>query len=212
MFKLVRNNLTFIGFIAGMVFFRTAVADWSPVPTSSMEPTILPGDVVLVNKLTLGPAIPFTSGRLFALGQPARGNIITFYPPGLAEQYVKRVIGVPGDRIRLEGLRLFINDEEVALDDVETLAAENRIIAWETLNGVRHPVVVQANRPIRQVSQTVIVPTGHYFVMGDFRNNSEDSRYWGFVPEENVMGKVNRLLLSTSDQRPFFGSLGQTLH
>lgn len=212
MLKLIRNNFGFIFLVFGMAFFRTAVADWSPVPSSSMEPTILPGDVVLVNKLKLGPAIPFTHGRLFAMNQPERGDIITFYPPGLDEQYVKRVVGVPGDRIRTEGLRLFINDEEVVLDGIETLAAENRVIAWETLNDVRHPVAIMANRPIAQVSQTIIVPAGSYFVMGDFRNNSEDSRYWGFVPEANIMGKVDRLLLSTSDQRSFFGSLGQTLH
>lgn len=210
--KLLRNNLGFICLIMGMAFFRTAVADWNPVPSSSMEPTIFPGDVVLVNKMLLGPSIPFTHSRLFSLGEPEQGDIITFYPPGIEKQYVKRVIGVPGDSIRTDGLRLYVNDQLVALGELD-IDEQNRLItALETLNGRTHQVRVISNRSIVQVPDAITVPQGSYFVMGDFRNNSEDSRFWGFVPEENIIGKVTRLLLSTADERTFLSSLGQTLN
>lgn len=209
--KFLRNNIGFLCFLAGMAFFRTAVADWNPVPTPSMEPTILPGDVLLVNKLLLGPAIPFTRSRLFAIGEPGRGDIITFYPPGKDEQYVKRVVGVPGDRIRTDGLRLYVNDILQPLEQLEVDGQARRISAQETLNGVTHAVTAMLDRPIEQVPFAITVPPGSYFVMGDFRNNSEDSRFWGFVPEENIIGKVNRLLVSTSPERSFLASLGQRL-
>lgn len=210
--KILRNNSGFILLLIGMAFFRTAVADWNPVPTSSMEPTILPGDVVLVNKTLLGPAIPFTKSRLFSLGEPQRGDIITFFPPHKDEQYVKRVIGVPGDRIRTDGLRLYVNDELVWLTGLSLEEQSNLITGIETLNGVVHKVAALPNRPVTQLPGVITVPAESYFVMGDFRNNSEDSRYWGFVPQENVIGKVTRLLLSTSKERSFLDSLGQQIY
>lgn len=209
--KLFRNNLGFICLLAGMAFFRTAVADWNPVPSPSMEPTILPGDVVLVNKLKLGPAIPFTHGRLFSFGEPERGDIITFYPPGIDQQYVKRVIGVPGDRIRSDGLALYVNDQEMPLTGISQDGRQRQVSALESFGGVPHRIKVFADRPIPQVPLNTVVPEGNYFVMGDFRNNSEDSRFWGFVPEENIIGKVTHLLLSTSSERSFFDSVGQPL-
>ena len=209
--KFIKHNVGFILLLVGVIFFRTAVADWNPVPTSSMEPTILPGDVVLVNKMLLGPAIPFTRSRLFSLGKPQRGDIITFFPPGVDEQYVKRVVGVPGDRIRTEGLRVFVNGKELPLTDLVSDSVGRRLVATETLNSVDHQIMVFDDKPIVEINTTVTVPAGHYFVMGDFRNNSEDSRFWGYVPEENILGKVTRLLLSTSDDRSFFKSLGEKL-
>lgn len=207
----LKNNLGIVCLLAGMAVFRTAVADWNPVPSSSMEPTIFPGDVVLVNKTLLGPAIPFTHSRLFSLGEPERGDIITFYPPGIDEQYVKRVIGVPGDTIRTDGLRLYVNDELLSLTELGVDADALLVTGEETINGKLHGVKAMTSRPIRQLPATITVPPDSYFVMGDFRNNSEDSRYWGFVPRENILGKVTRLLLSTADERSFLDSLGQSI-
>lgn len=210
--KSLRNNIGLILLLCGMAFFRTAVADWNPVPSSSMEPTIFPGDVMLVNKLKLGPAIPFTQSRLFSLGNPERGDVITFYPPGIDEQYVKRVIGIPGDTIRTDGLRIYINDEAAPLSELRQNNSTRRLTANETINGVTHQIVVFSDQPIPQIPVNIIVPEGSYFVMGDFRNNSEDSRYWGFVPEENIIGKVTRLLVSFAKERSFFNSLGQNVN
>lgn len=210
--KFLGNNAGLICLLLGMTFFRTAVADWNPVPSSSMEPTIYPGDVVLVNKMLLGPAIPFTHSRLFSLGEPEQGDIITFYPPDLDDQYVKRVIGVPGDSIRTDGLRLYVNEQLVQLGELDVDEQNRLITAFETINGQTHQVRVMTDRSIVQVPDAIIVPQGSYFVMGDFRNNSEDSRFWGFVPEENIIGKVTRLLLSVAEERTFLSSLGQTLN
>ena len=210
--KFLRNNIGIICLFAGMLFFRTAVADWSPVPTSSMEPTIFPGDVVLVNKILLGPAIPFTESRLFSTGEPERGDIITFFPPGKDVQYVKRVIGVPGDRIRTDGFRLYVNDQLLPVAEMEVDNQKRQITGSEMINGHQHRIKVQSDRQIVQLSDELTVPVASYFVMGDYRNNSEDSRFWGVVPEQNIIGKVNRLLLSTAAERSFLTSFGQTLH
>ena len=206
-----KNNLGIICLLAGMAFFRTAVADWSPVPSPSMEPTIYAGDVVLVNKLILGPAVPFTHSRLFSLGKPERGDIITFYPPGIDDQYVKRVIGVPGDTISTDGLRLRVNGQLLALGEIELDESSLVVTGIESIDGRTHGVKAATDRPVLQLPETITVPEGSYFVMGDFRNNSEDSRFWGFVPEENVLGRVSRLLFSVADERSFLASFGQRL-
>ena len=134
--KMLKNNAGIVIALVSLLAFRTAIADWSPVPTSSMEPTILPGDVLLINKTILGPAIPFTEARLFSYAQPQRGDIITFTPPHVDTTYVKRVIGVPGDRIRTEGLRVFVNG--VALPLAITDRGENNgmLTAIETIDGM----------------------------------------------------------------------------
>ena len=210
--KFLHSNFSFICVLAGMLFFRTAVADWNPVPSSSMEPTIFPGDVVLVNKMLLGPSIPFTKSRLFTIGEPKRGDIITFYPPGIEDQYVKRVIGVPGDRISTDGLRVYVNEQLIPLSNLD-FDSENRLISGtEIINGVSHQVCAMSDWPIPQLTELVTVPPDSYFVMGDFRNNSEDSREWGFVPKENVIGKVTRLLVSIADERSFLSSIGQSMY
>src|SRR5690606_25687344 len=118
--------------------FRTAIADWSPVPTSSMEPTIYPGDVLLINKLALGPNVPFTEGRVLHYSEPERGDIVTLTPPALEATYVKRVVGVPGDRIRSDGIRLIVNDELVPLTVLDNGERSGVLTALETLGEQPH--------------------------------------------------------------------------
>ena len=212
MLKFIKNNLAFILILVGVMGFRTAIADWNPVPTSSMEPTIFPGDVVLVNKTILGPSIPFTESRLLSLGEPRRGDIITFKAPDANETYIKRVIGLPGDTIRTEGLNVFVNGEKLPLRIIDDGSISGVLTAMETIGGHEHRIKLELNRGMRQVDQEITVPENSYFVMGDFRNNSADSRYFGFVPQHSVIGRATRIAVSIADERHTLSSIGSVLN
>ena len=203
--NLIKNNLVIILLCFGIFFLRTAIADWNPVPSGSMEPTIYPGDVLLVNKTLLGPSIPFTDFRLFFLDSPKRGDIITFYPPLSGDdyvQFVKRVIGIPGDTIRVEGVRVYVNGKELPLTlDYDSQSAD-KLTGEETIGAVHHEIQVDPRRGIVGLEGEITVPPHKYFVMGDNRNNSEDSRFWGFVDEDKIIGKVTRIAVSIADERP----------
>lgn len=188
-------------FVFLLVFFRTAYADWSPVPTSSMEPTIFPGDVVWVDKTSYGPSLPFLNKRLLAWGHPERGDIITFMPPHVDVLYVKRVMAIPGDSVRIEANNIFING--LRLEQSLLTSTELEIIGIENLGAGQHAFKISKDRDVPYFGKTIIVPDKKYFVMGDFRNNSADSRFWGFVDENNVMGKVSTVAISFSNERPF---------
>lgn len=207
-----KNNATFIFILLGMVCFRTAIADWSPVPTSSMEPTIYPGDVLLINKMALGPNVPFTEGRLLHLSEPQRGDVVTLTPPGIEETYVKRVVGLPGDRIRTDGIRLIINGEMIPLEMIDTGETSGLYKAIETLGNHQHVIQYDLRYSMRQIEGEITVPVDSYFVMGDFRNNSEDSRWFGFVHEDRIIGKVTRLAVSVADERSWLSAPLSAIH
>src|SRR5688500_15634370 len=211
MLKMLKNNSGLLILFASIFMFRTAIADWSPVPSSSMEPTILPGDVLLINKTILGPAIPFTEARLFAFAQPQRGDIITFTPPHKDQTFVKRVIGIPGDRIRTEGLQVFVNGKALPLAIIDQGQDGGLLKATEIIDGRTHLITLDTSRSIHQLAMDVPVPPHAYFVMGDFRNLSEDSRFFGFVSEDKVIGRATRLMVSIAEDRGFFSSIGQVL-
>lgn len=211
MLKHIKNNRGLLTLVLCMALFRTAVADWSPVPSSSMEPTIYPGDVILVDKTILGPAIPFTESRLFATAQPQRGDIITFTPPHVDDTYVKRVIGLPGDRIRTEGLRVSVNGEWLPLTITDVGEATGLLTAIEIVAGREHAIQVDTRRSIRQLDGEIVVPANAYFVMGDFRNLSADSREWGFVQQDKIIGRATRVMVSIAAERSLFGSIGDAL-
>lgn len=200
--KFVRNNRPFLLLIFLFMFFRTTYADWSPVPTGSMEPTILPGDVVWVDKTSFGPTIPFLNEQILVWGHPSRGDVITFVPPHTDELYVKRVMAVPGDRIRIEGTGVYING--VQLEQRLEMTTDDAVIGIEEVDGQRHLFKLSKGKPAPYMGQSIEVPEGKYFVMGDHRNNSEDSRYWGFVDQKNIMGKVTAIAVSFSRQRSLF--------
>lgn len=199
--KFLHENRAILLILLGMAFFRTAIADWSPVPSGSMEPTIYPGDVLLINKTLLGPNVPFTQGRLLQLDQPARGDIVTLTPPGITETYVKRVVGLPGDRIRMQGLQLIINDVPVPLTITDRGEHSGMLRATEQLGEHRHEIQVDLRHAMREIPDEITVPADSYFMMGDFRNNSEDSRYFGFVQKDRLIGKVTRLAVSVASER-----------
>lgn len=188
--------------------FRSAVADWNDVPSQSMEPTILVGDRIFVNKLAYDLKVPFTNWRLAQWGGPERGDIVVFFSPADGKRMVKRVIGLPGDEITLRSNRLLINGQPVNYAPLSTTAAGTQIdmsdlsdpapwnFAVEKLGDEQHSMMVQPNKTAKRSFGPVQVPEGQYFVMGDNRDNSGDSRYFGFVPRNQITGKAVGLAFS----------------
>lgn len=175
--------------------FRSAVADWNDVPTGSMKPTIMIGDRIFVNKLAYGLQMPFTHWPLWDWGNPKRGEIITFNSPADDTLFVKRVIGVPGDIVELRDNKLFINDQPASYESVSGEVRE------ETFEKRTHPVMNEPGHPELESYGPVQVPEGHYFVMGDNRDNSFDSRFFGFLERDRIRGKALGVVISVDRDR-----------
>ena len=179
--------------------FRSAVADWNDVPSGSMLPTIVVGDRVFVNKLAYDLKIPFTTVHLAEWADPKRGDIVVFFSPADKTRLVKRVVGLPGDKIEMIRNHLFVNGVaahyEVVADksDKET----GRLFVTEAIAGSQtHPVEINLARKARRTFDPLTVPPGHYFMMGDNRDNSYDSRYYGTVPRDQIVGKASSVVIS----------------
>jgi signal peptidase I len=169
------------------LFIRTFVVQAFKIPTGSMEQNLLIGDHLLVNKLVLGPARTGLERMLLPVKDIQRLDVIVFkYPKEPERDFIKRVIGLPGDTIELRHKRVFVNGERLDEPYVYYLD-EPPAVAQEM--GLSNPRQTVSGDP-REEYGPVNVPPGHYFVMGDNRDNSEDSRYWGFLPRENVKGKA----------------------
>ncbi len=209
-FHTLKNNKGFVLFILCMVAFRTAIADWNYVPSESMEPTFYDKEYILVNKLAYGPSIPFTKSRLFQTGTPERGDIITFYPPHEKRQLVKRVIGIPGDIIQVEGDRIYVNNTQLPF--THSTEENNILFGREQIDSLTHAVQFVQGSSSPTFSFKIQVPEGKYFVMGDNRNNSVDSRFWGFTDESNIMGKATHIAVSFSSDRPLSQRIGTRLN
>ena len=179
------------------------------VPTGSLEPTVIPGDFILVNQFDYGIRFPVWDKKLISIGTPKHGQIALFYYPvnhGLT--FVKRVIGLPGDHISYINKVLYINGKEQKQNFVENVTRVNdfgQLITYrkieEYLEGVKHDILVRTDAPGTDF-YNVIVPKGHYFMMGDNRDESDDSRYWGFVPEHNLVGKALFVWMSWDSNAP----------
>ncbi|MDD5564817.1 MAG: signal peptidase I [Thermoanaerobaculaceae bacterium] len=184
--------------------FRSAVADWNDVPTGSMKPTILEGDRIVVNKLAYDLKLPFTRWRLARWGQPRRGDIVVLFSPADGQRLVKRVIGLPGDLLALRNDRLFINGTAVAYEpltgipirDFQRAARPLRLFATEELPDRPHPVMITPEVPAMRFFGPVKVPDGDYFLMGDNRDESGDSRVFGFVPRDSIVGRATAVAAS----------------
>ncbi len=166
------------------------------VPTGSMIPTIKIGDFILVNKFAYGLRLPVLGTKILDVGEPQRGEIMVFIPPHVNQYFIKRVIGLPGDTIRYENQRLSVNGELVPEEFVSSVSVDTGIGPLDgVLNSATYNGVTHATQHIPGVNSSRgrsswIVPAGHYFMIGDNRENSADSRVWGAVPEENVVGKA----------------------
>jgi signal peptidase I len=205
----LKQNRGFIVFLLCFGFFRTAIADWNPIPSGSMRPTLLEGDVVLVNRIAYDLKLPLTNIRLVELGTPQRGDIVTFNRPGDGERLIKRLIGLPGDSIEMRNEQLYINGQRVSYEitakvsepigdhEQTTLAIRaTEHLPQDSSQYRDHIVQFLPEVSARRNFGPLVVPADQYFFLGDNRDNSADSRYFGFVPRELLIGKAHHLLLS----------------
>jgi len=185
---------------------KSSFADINPVPSGSMKPTVLEGDVVFVNKLAYDLKVPYTTHQLARWGDPARGDIVVCFEPGKGTRLLKRVVAQPGDTVELRRDVLFLNGQRLAYSELPAGAAgvaaldpkERRaaVFAREQLGRHPHAVMVLPQMPAMRSFGPYTVPAGSYFVMGDNRDNSEDSRYFGFVPRDQIVGQARGVFVS----------------
>lgn len=194
---LVEYARAFFPVILVVFLLRSFLVEPFRIPSGSMLPSLLVGDFILVNKFTYGLRLPIVNQKFWDIGQPHRGDVVVFrFPANPSDNYIKRVIGLPGDRIKYKDKELYVNEklmEHAEFSDsyVYKDSGERQIQAKqyrENLDGVEHAILLSAGT--QQEPMEFIVPTAHYFVMGDNRDHSNDSRYWGYVPEQNLVGKA----------------------
>jgi signal peptidase I len=180
------------------LFIRQFVVEAFKIPSGSMIPTLTIGDHLLVNKFVYGPRIPFTDARIFRGKDPKRGDIIVFrYPNDESKNFIKRVVGLPGDKIEIKNGTLFINDQAVSIGALGPATASDEgggsfvpaSLYEEQLGTIRHRIQYMQDQSAKQFAP-IVVPRDSVFVMGDNRDNSQDSRVWGFVKFEKILGKA----------------------
>lgn len=179
------------------LIIRTFIVQAFKIPSGSMIPTLRVGDHILVNKFLYGLPIPFIDKKFLTLHKPQRGDTIVFkFPQDTSKDYIKRIVGVPGDTLEVRGTNVFVNGEEVVKKNIGTYRYEDPHgfehtgdLYEEILSDKPHLVLYDSDT-IRLVDATKTVPESHYFCMGDNRDHSNDSRYWGFVPFELIKGKA----------------------
>jgi signal peptidase I len=172
------------------------------IPSGSLKPTLLVGDLILVNKFDYGIRLPVVHTKIISLGEPQRGDIVVFRePPTESRDLIKRVIGIPGDHINYRDKVLYINGEKASQQFVQYGSdSDDGTQTWqvmqkhENLLGVKHDIYLIPSAENDDFD--VVVPEGKYFMMGDNRDDSGDSRYWGFLPEKNIIGKATHVLAS----------------
>jgi signal peptidase I len=197
-------RLTLLIVLFVVIPVKSSLADWNWVPTGSMNPTILEGDLVFVNKLAYGLRVPLTLHRLARWSDPKRGDIVICFSPEDKSRLVKRVVAEPGDVIEMKNNVLHLNGRAVAYTQMdrelaEALTRELKFrckLAMEELGASSHAVMSVPSIPARRTFGPVTVPEGHFFVMGDNRDNSRDSRFFGFVEREQIVGQVKGVIAS----------------
>lgn len=190
-----------------VLLIRSFVIQPFRVPTGSLEPTVLPGDFIAVNQYAYGLRLPVLHHKIWAVGEPKRGDIVVFrYPPDPSVNYVKRVVGVPGDKISYIDKVLYINGKPMlqkTIGDALDIEPDNPIPVIEkseNLMGFKHRIFIRPDYTSSGNFYNIVVPKGQYFMMGDNRDNSLDSRVWGFMPEKNIIGKAFFVWLSWDSQ------------
>ena len=218
----VEYGASFFPVIVIVFGLRSFVVEPFKIPSGSMIPTLLVGDFILVNKWTYGIRLPVINKKIIDVNLPQRGDVMVFrYPADPTLDYIKRVVGLPGDRVEYLNKRLVINGEAVALEESGTYLHPDRLYYspqfTERLGEVEHSVLIEQDAPafVPQVMNfpgrenctytssgvACTVPAGHYFMMGDNRDASSDSRVWGFVPEQNIVGKAFFIWFNFNDMK-----------
>ena len=199
----LRDNRGFILFLFSFALLRTAVADWNPIPSGSMRPTLLEGDVVLVNRLAYDLKLPLTDVVLLPLGTPQRGDVVTLSSPAGGTRLIKRIVGLPGDRVAMQADVLILNGQPLGYSSRRTHGESvapgwvvDAVRATEDLAGQPHTVQFLPTLRARRDFAEITVPAGQYFVLGDNRDNSEDSRFIGTVPREKLIGRAHHILVA----------------
>jgi signal peptidase I len=217
---------SFFPVILIVFLLRSFVFEPFKIPSGSMIPTLLVGDYILVNKYAYGIRLPVINMKIIDVGSPQRGEVMVFrYPEDPSLDYIKRVVGLPGDKVEYRDKRLTINGETMPVTRASDYLHKDRIQYSkqyiETLNGVQHPILLDDDAPpyvaypkqfqfrdnciYNSSGVTCTVPPGRYFMMGDNRDSSSDSRVWGFVPEENIVGRAFFIWFNFSEPSRFGG-------
>jgi len=216
----VEYSVSFFPVILIVFLLRSFLVEPFKIPSSSMVPTLLVGDFILVNKFTYGIRLPVVNKKVVEIGSPHRGDVMVFrYPEDPSLDYIKRVVGLPGDRLEYRNKRLTVNGTQVPVRQIDDYLSKERMQFsrryLETLNGVEHEILLDEDAPAFVAPSRAFpyagncnynmgglactVPPGHYFAMGDNRDNSSDSRVWGFVPDENIVGKAFFIWLNLNE-------------
>jgi len=193
---IVEYSISFFPVLLVVLVLRSFLAEPFQIPTGSMIPTLKIGDFILVNKFAYGIRLPVIGTKIIDVGEPKNGDVMVFIPPHSDDYFIKRVIGIPGDTIRYSDKKLYINGVEQTQTFVAKIPPNNpKYLVFEEVTGeaihIIHKNVYQDDR-----AQEWLVPEGKYFMMGDNRDQSSDSRFWGYVSEENIVGQAFAIWLN----------------
>ncbi len=219
---LVELSRSFFPIILIVLVVRSFVVEPFRIPSGSMMPTLLVGDFILVNKYAYGLRLPVLHTKIIENGTPQRGDVAVFrYPENPKIDFIKRIVGVPGDRVAYRNKILYINgkavplqyqDSYVGIGSGSVMTGARRL--HEEINGKGHDILVMPGRNVFGGDFDYVVPEGHFFAMGDNRDNSRDSRAWGFLPEENLVGKAFMIWMNVDWQQDGvidWGRLGNSI-
>lgn len=216
----LRANKGFIVFLMLFGFFRTAIADWNPIPSGSMRPGLLEGDVVFVNRLAFNVKIPLTDIVVARMGEPQRGDVVTFSSPTDGTRLIKRILAVPGDVVEMRDDVLIINGKAASYTQVESVLEPHQgglipALRFDEVIGKQSQIIqVLPGVPARRSFGPLTVPEDQFLMLGDNRDNSEDSRFIGLVPRKLLVGRAVRVLVSADIEgnwMPRFERFGKPL-